>query len=95
MYYIVLYVGLFSGPALDRVSNIDEIIVSNSVAIRPEVLNNKQIKQLSIAPLLAESIRRVYENKTLHKLFTLPTAAQQLAIEESSNHKHTTIHRDS
>tara|TARA_A100001015_G_scaffold268710_1_gene319788 strand:- start:74 stop:691 length:618 start_codon:yes stop_codon:yes gene_type:complete len=60
--------GIFSHNALSRIekaSQLEEVVVSNSVYCGEPT---KKIKFLSLAPLIAESIRRVYQSKSTHKL---------------------------
>lgn len=59
--------GLFSGDALDKInqSSIEEIIVTDSVLQREDVIRNKKITVVSAAPLLAEAIKRISIGKSL------------------------------
>jgi len=62
--------GLFSGPCMQRLSQapIDKVIVTNTLDIPPD----KQIDKLEIvsaAPLLAEAIKRIHDEKSISKLF--------------------------
>jgi ribose-phosphate pyrophosphokinase len=61
---------VLSGPAIERIqhSKIKELVVTNSIALKDEQRIDK-IKQLSVAPLLAEAIIRVYEHKSVSVLF--------------------------
>lgn len=64
--------GLFTGDSLSLIndSHIDEVIVSNSVKIEREKLENcKKIKVISIAPLIGEAILRVSTRRSLSELF--------------------------
>ena len=61
--------GVLSGPAIERIkkSNITEVILSNTVPLTDEKkLDN--ITVLSIAPLFAETIKRLNEGKPLGQL---------------------------
>lgn len=62
--------GIFSGPALERIANsaIDEMIVTDTINHREEVLKQKKIKVVSIAPLLAEAIHRVESGESISSL---------------------------
>lgn len=53
--------GIFSGSALKNISTdaIDEIFVTDTIMQVEEVVRNKKIVVASIAPLLAEAIRRI------------------------------------
>jgi ribose-phosphate pyrophosphokinase len=62
--------GIFSGSATDRLKNsrISEVIVTNTLPIRPENEFDK-LTVLSIAPLLAQAIREVFEDGSVTSLF--------------------------
>ena len=62
--------GIFSGPAFDRIQNscIEEVIVTNTIPVPVERQVGK-IKVLSIAPLMAETIKNVYSNNSVAALF--------------------------
>ena len=61
---------VLSGPAIQRIDDsvIKELIITNSIAL-PEEKNSPKIKQLSVAKLLAETIVRVHEQKSVSTLF--------------------------
>lgn len=61
---------VLSGPAIDRIENsvIKELVVTNSIQL-PEEKKIPKIKELSVASLLADAIVRIYENKSVSKLF--------------------------
>jgi ribose-phosphate pyrophosphokinase len=50
--------GYFSGPALERLSQspIEHVVVSNSMALRPAVLEHPKISVVDIAPALAQVV---------------------------------------
>ncbi len=54
--------GIFSGPAMDRISKskLKEVIVTNTIHLPKEKITNK-IKIISVGPLLAETIKRTHE----------------------------------
>ena len=62
---------VLSGTAIDRISNseIDELLVTNSIPLSEEARNCTKIKQLSVAELLAESIRRIATGDSISNLF--------------------------
>jgi ribose-phosphate pyrophosphokinase len=45
------------------------LVVSNSIPLRGEARNCGKIRQLSVAPLLAEAIRSIYEETSISRLF--------------------------
>jgi ribose-phosphate pyrophosphokinase len=61
---------VLSGPAIERIRNsrIKELVVTNTIPL-PEEKHIDKITQLSVAPLLAEAIIRVYEEQSVSKLF--------------------------
>ena len=63
---------VLSGPAINRIneSPLDEVIVTNSVPLSKKKLDTcKKIKIVSIAPLLAEAIRRIHHSDSVSSLF--------------------------
>ncbi len=63
--------GVLSGPAKERIAKTQElleVIITNSIPFKDGALNPK-IKQLSIAPLLAEAIVRTHNAKSISSLF--------------------------
>lgn len=63
--------GLFSGPALERISDpsISEVFVTDSAQLKPEVTQNPKIHVVSVADLLSEAIKRIYVGESLSALF--------------------------
>ena len=62
--------GVFSPPATDLLKNsrISEVIVTNTLPTAPEYLFDK-LTVLSIAPLLAQAIKEVFEDGSVTSLF--------------------------
>jgi ribose-phosphate pyrophosphokinase len=62
---------VFSGPAIDRIqeSDIDRVIVTNTIPLSPTGKECTKIQQISIAPLLAEAIRRIHHGDSVSSLF--------------------------
>jgi ribose-phosphate pyrophosphokinase len=63
---------VLSGQAITRLSEspLEEVIVTNSVPISEDKLKAcKKIKIVSIAPLLAEAIRRIHHSDSVSSLF--------------------------
>ncbi|HAU29594.1 MAG TPA: phosphoribosylpyrophosphate synthetase [Rhodospirillaceae bacterium] len=63
--------GVFSGDAMERIrhSGFDSVMVTDSIAPREDVLDNPKVKVLSVAPLLAEAILRITQERSLSSLF--------------------------
>jgi len=63
--------GVFSGPALSRIkeSVIKELVVLDTINLAPEMRALDNITTLSVAPIFAESIRRIFNNDSVSKLF--------------------------
>lgn len=61
--------GLFTGSALEEIkkSTIDEIIVTDTVARRDEIVNNSKITVVSVAPLVAGAISRIQSGESISK----------------------------
>ncbi|HET9850179.1 MAG TPA: ribose-phosphate diphosphokinase [Candidatus Saccharimonadales bacterium] len=66
--YCVASHGLFSAPALERISksSFKEVVVTDSL---PQAGTRSKIKVLSIAPLMADAITAVYEGTSVSALF--------------------------
>jgi ribose-phosphate pyrophosphokinase len=62
---------VLSGPAIGRITNseLDEVVVSNTIKLEPNAVACKKIRQLSVAELLAESMRRVANEDSVSSLF--------------------------
>ncbi len=62
---------VFSRPAVERIAEsvLSEVIVTNSIPLSEEAAQLDKIKVLSIASLLAEAIRRIYEELSVSVLF--------------------------
>jgi len=62
--------GVLSGPALERLehSAIDSVILTDTIPL-PESKKSAKIVQLSIAPLFAEVILRIHNDRSVSSLF--------------------------
>ena len=62
---------VLSGPALENLRNsqLDELVVTDTIPLRDEARTIDKIRQLTIADLLAESIRRVSNEESISALF--------------------------
>jgi ribose-phosphate pyrophosphokinase len=63
---------VLSGPAIERLENsvIDELVVTDTIPLKPEAQACKKIRQIGTAELLAETIRRIAEGGSVSSLFT-------------------------
>ena len=62
---------VLSGPAIERISksSIDELVVTNSIPLSPDAKKCSKIRVISLAPTLAECIRRLNNEESLSALF--------------------------
>ncbi|MEQ8154160.1 MAG: ribose-phosphate diphosphokinase [Clostridiaceae bacterium] len=62
--------GVLSGPAFDRInaSAIEELVMLNTIEL-PDREDLEKFKSISVAPLFAEAIKRIYDEEPLSKLF--------------------------
>ena len=62
---------VLSGKAIPRLaqSSIDELIVTDTIPLRPEATKLAKLHVLSVAPLLGEAIRRTHEEASISSLF--------------------------
>jgi len=62
---------VLSGPAISRLreSVLEEVVVTNSIPLRPEAQALDKIRILSIAHLMGEAIRRIHNEESISSLF--------------------------
>jgi ribose-phosphate pyrophosphokinase len=63
---------IFSGPAIERISKgsaLDEVVVTNTIPLSQAAQACKKIRQLSVAPLMAETISRIASGESVMSLF--------------------------
>jgi len=62
---------VLSGPAVENITNsvLDELVVTDTIPLNPAAEACKQIRQLSIAEILAETMRRVSDEESVSTLF--------------------------
>ncbi len=68
---------VLSGPAIERIqkSPLDELVVTNTIPLSAAAAGCSKIRQLSCAPLLAETIRRISKGDSVMSLFAEDEAA--------------------
>jgi ribose-phosphate pyrophosphokinase len=62
---------VFSGPAVERLmaSQIDEVVVTNTIPLSDEAKACAKVRQLSVAFLFAETMRRISDGESVTSLF--------------------------
>ena len=62
---------VLSGPAIQNIegSNLDSLVVTDTIPLNEKAKSCKNIRQLSMAKLLAESIRRVSNEESISAMF--------------------------
>lgn len=64
--------GVLSGPAVERMATceaLDELVISDSIPLSAKAKKISKIKQLTVAPLLAEAIKRIHNEQSISCLF--------------------------
>jgi ribose-phosphate pyrophosphokinase len=61
--------GVLSGPALERINNsiLEEVVLTNTICQQGK--ESSKINIVSIAPIVGEAIKRIYENSSVSSLF--------------------------
>jgi len=70
---VVAYIthAVLSGPAVDRISKseLDELVVTDTIPLRDQARACPKIRQLSVAGLLAETMRRIRDEESVSSLY--------------------------
>ncbi len=64
---------IFSGPAIERIERgdaLDEVVVTDTIPLSSEAAACPKIRQLSVAPLIAETILRISKGESVMSLFS-------------------------
>jgi ribose-phosphate pyrophosphokinase len=63
--------GVLSGEALNRVaaSVLSELVITDSIEATDTIRNHPKIRQVGVAPLIGEAIRRIANEESVSKLF--------------------------
>ena len=69
--YAAITHAILSGPALKRISEspIEEMIVTDTIPLRPEAEDNEALHVVSVSKLLGEAIRRITNEESVSSLF--------------------------
>jgi len=64
--------GVLSGTAIQRVNDsaLEQLIITDSIEATPDIIASPKIKQISVAPLLAEAIVRINQERSVSSLFS-------------------------
>ena len=70
--YSYIVHGVLSGDALEKIkdSSIKELVLTDSIQISESIKNSKNIRHISIAPLLGEAIKRIHSDSSVSALFS-------------------------
>jgi len=62
---------IFSGQAIDLInkSQLDEIVITDTITLSQDAKNSKKIRQVSVAGILAETIKRISHEDSVSSLF--------------------------
>ncbi len=63
---------VFSGPAIERIkaSALDEVVITNTIPLNEAAKGSAKIRQLSVAPLIGETIQRIASGESVMSLFS-------------------------
>jgi len=64
---------IFSGPAIERIAKgnaLDEVVVTNTIPLSDAARGCPKIRQLTVAPLIAETIQRIAKGESVMSLFS-------------------------
>lgn len=64
---------VLSGKAIDNInaSDLDELVVTDTIPLQENAQNCAKIRQVSIAPMLAEALRRINNEESLSAMFDI------------------------
>jgi ribose-phosphate pyrophosphokinase len=62
---------VLSGPAIERIgkSELDELVVTDTIPLREDARSCPKIRQLTVAGLLAETMRRIRDEESVSSLY--------------------------
>jgi ribose-phosphate pyrophosphokinase len=62
---------VLSGPAIKRIgaSKLEEVVITDTIPLRPEAVETGKFKVLTVARLLGEAIKRIHHSDSVSSLF--------------------------
>ena len=62
---------VLSGPAIERIieSELDELVVTDTIPLTDEAMNSGKIRQLSVAELIGETVNRIVGDESVSSLY--------------------------
>jgi ribose-phosphate pyrophosphokinase len=71
--HVVAYIThpVLSGAAVERISKsvLDELVVTDTIPLSPAAMACRKIRQVSVAGLLAETMRRIRDEESVSSLY--------------------------
>ena len=63
---------MLSGPAADRLraSPLHELVVTDTILQPQHILDTSKVRVLSVGPLMAEAIARIYDARSISSLYS-------------------------
>ena len=58
-----------SAPAVQEPTELDEVVVTNTIPLSAAATQCPKIRQLSVAPLIAQTIQRIARGESVMRLF--------------------------
>jgi ribose-phosphate pyrophosphokinase len=67
--------GVFSGNAAQNIAGsvLDEMVVTNTVPLPPAMEATRRVVTLNVAPIIAESIKRLHKHSSISGMYDEPT----------------------
>ncbi|HCL40073.1 MAG TPA: ribose-phosphate pyrophosphokinase, partial [Pseudomonas sp.] len=62
---------ILSGKAIENITNsvLDELVVTNTIPLSPAAEACERIRQLDMAPIVAEAMRRISNEESISAMF--------------------------
>ena len=80
--YVFCTHATLAGDAAEQIcaTGIRELVITDTVPLRPSVRDLPAIRVISVAPLFAEAIRRIHEGESVGSLFNAPASQLPLKV---------------